>query len=129
MTPKQKAFADYYIECGNATEAAIKAGYSKKTAKVIGCENLTKPYLSEYIKERLAEIESKRIASIEEVMRFYTAVMRGTEKDQFGLDAALKERLDAGKELMKRLEKVAGDNDMDINITFTPASAANDKAD
>lgn len=129
MTPKQKAFADYYIECGNATEAAIKAGYSKKTAKVIGCENLTKPYLSEYIKERLAEIESKRIASIEEVMRFYTAVMRGTEKDQFGLDAALKERLDAGKELMKRLEKVAGDNDMDINITFTPASAENDKAD
>lgn len=129
MTPKQKAFADYYIECGNATEAAVRAGYSKKTAKVIGCENLTKPYLSEYIKERLAEIESKRIANIEEVMRFYTAVMRGTEKDQFGLDAALKERLDAGKELMKRLEKVAGDNDMDINITFTPASAANDKAD
>ncbi|MFR5079123.1 MAG: hypothetical protein ACLTDX_14350 [[Clostridium] innocuum] len=45
------------------------------------------------------------------------------------MDAALKERLEAGKELMKRLEKVAGDNDMDINITFTPASAANDKAD
>ncbi len=42
LTPKQKAFADYYIQTGNATEAAIKAGYSKKTARFIGNENLTK---------------------------------------------------------------------------------------
>ena len=84
---------------------------------------------TEYMKKVMKKVEDKKIADIKEVMEFYTAVMRGVEKDQFGLDAALKERLDAGKELMKRLEKVAGDNDMDINITFTPASAENDKAD
>ena len=49
LTPKQKAFADYYIETGNATEAAIRAGYSKKTARVIGQENLTKPAIKQYI--------------------------------------------------------------------------------
>lgn len=43
LTPKQKAFADYYIECENATEAAKKAGYSEKTANITGFENLRKP--------------------------------------------------------------------------------------
>lgn len=62
LTPKQKAFADYYIETGNATEAAIKAGYSEKTAKVTGYENLTKPYLKSYIDKRMKELESARIA-------------------------------------------------------------------
>ena len=48
LTPKQQAFCDYYIASGNATEAAIKAGYSEKTARVVGCENLTKPNIREY---------------------------------------------------------------------------------
>ena len=103
LTPKQKAFADYYIECGNATEAAKKAGYSNKTAYSIGGENLKKPEVSAYIAERLTEIESQRIATIDEVMKFYTSVMRGEEKDQFGLDASLTDRLKAGQELVKRL--------------------------
>jgi phage terminase small subunit len=44
LTEKQKRFCDYYIETGNATEAAIRAGYSNKTARFIGAENLTKPF-------------------------------------------------------------------------------------
>ena len=43
LSEKQKRFADYYVELGDATQAAIKAGYSKRSAKTIGCENLTKP--------------------------------------------------------------------------------------
>ena len=43
MTEKQKKFCDYFIETGNATKAAIFAGYSEKTAAVIGAENLIKP--------------------------------------------------------------------------------------
>ena len=43
LTEKQKRFCDYYIEDPNATQAAIRAGYSKKTARFIGNENLTKP--------------------------------------------------------------------------------------
>lgn len=43
LTQKQQRFVDEYIISGNATQAAIKAGYSKKTARFVGAENLTKP--------------------------------------------------------------------------------------
>ena len=52
LTPKQRAFADFYIELGNAAEAARRAGYSAKTAKSIGAENLTKPDIKIYIARR-----------------------------------------------------------------------------
>ena len=55
LTIKQKSFCDYYIECGNATEAAKRAGYSEKTAFRIGQENIHKPALSQYIHSRLNE--------------------------------------------------------------------------
>lgn len=104
LTPKQKAFADYYIECGNATEAYKRAGYkSYKNLRIDAAKTLQNPTVSAYIAERLAEIESERIATIDEVMKFYTSVMRGEEKDQFGLDASLTDRLKAGQELVKRL--------------------------
>ena len=102
MNARQKAFADYYIECGNATEAAVKAGYSKKTARFIGPENLTKPNISQYIKERMDALDKERIASADEVMQFYSDVIRGKIKDQFGLDASLNDRIKAADSLMKR---------------------------
>ena len=105
LTPKQKAFADYYLECGNATEAAKRAGYSEKSAKQIGTENLSKLSVSQYIAERQKQIEDKRIADISEVLQFFTSVMRGEVKDQFDFEASLADRLSAGKELMKRYEK------------------------
>ena len=46
LTPKQKLFIDEYLIDLNATQAAIRAGYNKISAKVIGHENLTKPYIS-----------------------------------------------------------------------------------
>ena len=102
LTPKQQAFADYYIECGNAAEAARRAGYSEDSARQIGAENLTKPSISEYISARMEEEAKKRVADANEVIEFYTAVMRGEVKDQFGLDASLSDRLKAGDSLMKR---------------------------
>lgn len=53
LTPKQKLFCDYYLISLNATEASIKAGYSKKTAKEIGAENLTKPNIKEYLQNSM----------------------------------------------------------------------------
>jgi phage terminase small subunit len=106
LNERQKAFADYYIQTGNATEAAIKAGYSEKTARSIGAENLTKPDISDYIRERLNEQSNKRVADANEVIEFYTAVMRGEVKDQFGLDASLSDRLKAGDALMKRYNAI-----------------------
>ena len=51
LTQKQKLFCEYYIENWNATDAARRAGYSENTADVIGCENLTKPNIKQYIEE------------------------------------------------------------------------------
>lgn len=102
LTPRQKDFCEYYLQTGNAAEAARKAGYSPKTADAIGRENLRKPTISEYIANRRAEMDKTLIADSDEVLRFYSAVMRGEVKDQFGLDAALGDRLKAGDSLMKR---------------------------
>lgn len=110
LTLKQQRFADFFIELDNATEAAKKAGYSPKTAYSIGCENLKKHEIKAYIAQRLAQIESESIASITEVMKFYTKVMRGEEKDQFGLDASLSDRMKAGKEIISRLSSGSQDS-------------------
>ena len=77
LTEKQKRFADYYIETGNITEAAVKAGYSKKTARVIGQENLQKPAIKSYIDEKLEAMQDERTASAKEVLEFLTKSMRG----------------------------------------------------
>ena len=82
LTVKQKAFADEYIISTNATASAIKAGYSEKTAAVIGAENLRKPNIRAYIDKRLSKMESERIAKGEEVMEYLTAVMRGESTEQ-----------------------------------------------
>ena len=102
LTPKQQAFADYYIEYGNATEAAKRAGYSEKNIGVNAAKTLKNPNVSAYIAERMAELTQKRVADANEVIEFYTAVMRGEVKDQFGLEASLADRLKAGDSLMKR---------------------------
>ena len=102
LNARQKAFADYYIECGNATEAAIRAGYEQAYAGPNAGKLLKNTKISEYIAERMAEQQSKRIASADEVMEFFSAVMRGEKKDQFGLDASLDTRISAAKEIMKR---------------------------
>lgn len=77
LTPKQRAFADYYIETGNATESAIRAGYNKKTARQIGSINLTKVDIKSYIDKQMRSIEDKRIAKASEVLEHLTAAMRG----------------------------------------------------
>lgn len=82
LTLKQKAFADYYIQTGNATEAAVKAGYSKRTAAEAGSENLRKPHIKSYIDERLEQISSERIADAQEVMEYLTKIMRGQDVEE-----------------------------------------------
>ena len=82
LNARQKAFCEYYVACGNATEAAKKAGYSEKTAYSMGNENLRKPELKNYINELMAKMEEKRMASAEEVLKFLTASMRGEVEEE-----------------------------------------------
>ena len=77
MTEKQKRFCDEYLIDPNATQAAIKAGYSKKTAKEQGSRLLTNVNIKAYIGERLETMKSKKIADAEEVIEYLTSVLRG----------------------------------------------------
>lgn len=77
LTPKQKRFADEYIKTGNATQSAIEAGYSKRTAKEVGYENLTKPHLKQYIEKRMDQIASPKIMTAQQVLERLTSIVSG----------------------------------------------------
>lgn len=110
MTPKQKKFCDEYIKSGNAKQSAIKAGYSSKTAKSIGQENLTKPDLKAYIDERLKELSDHKILSAAEVLEYLSRVVAGEETEYVATSKGIfpdvpvsaKDRISAAKELLKR---------------------------
>lgn len=82
LTPKQMRFVQEYLICLNATQAALKAGYSSKTAYSMGQENLTKPYIKVAIDEILDRVSSEKTADIQEVLEFLTAGMRGEEVEE-----------------------------------------------
>ena len=81
MTAKQQRFCDEYLIDLNATQAAIRSGYSEKTARAIGNENLTKPDIKEYIEKRMAEKKAELIADQDEVMIYLSSVMRRDLKE------------------------------------------------
>lgn len=123
LTEKQQRFIDYYVETGNATEAARRAGYEAKSEKAmqnIGSENLGK--LGEYIKERMKPAQDKRIADADEVLQYLTAVMRGEVKDTFDFDTSVRDRNKAAELLGKRhrlfVDKVEQESTGDVNIHF-----------
>ena len=92
LTAKQQRFVEAYT--GNATQAAIAAGYSEKTAPFIGAENLKKPKILAEIKSRETIRSTPLIASRAERQQFWTGVMR--DKDQ-----QMRDRLKAAELLGK----------------------------
>jgi phage terminase small subunit len=82
LTAKQQAFVDNYIITLNATEAAKRAGYNCKDDMnygMVGNENLKKPKIRAAIDKRMASKQDKLIADQDEILRFYTGVMRDAE--------------------------------------------------
>lgn len=112
LSPKQKLFCEHYAKTKNATESAIKAGYSSKTADVIGCENLRKPnvqsYLNELYAEAIGNAPEGTIATIEEIMQFHTNVMRNKEEG-----ATITERQRSANSLYEMLKQDDSDDSDD----------------
>lgn len=116
LTEKQKRFVDYYIETGNQTEAARRAGY--KQPQTQGAQTLGKLSVKAAIDARLKELEDKRIAKADEVMQFLTSTLRGEVKEErvvvegtgegrsdariITVQVSARDRLDAAKSLLKR---------------------------
>lgn len=81
MNERQKRFTDEYIATGNASEAARRAGYSKKTAYAIGERLLRNVEVREEIDSKLAQLQSERTADVGEVLEHLTSVLRGQETE------------------------------------------------
>lgn len=133
MTNKQKRFCEEYLIDCNATQAAIRAGYSEKTAKVVAAKLLTKANLRAYIDEKLTKLSSIKIANAEEVMIYLTSVLRGESRatviaDEKGKPKLMekppdeKERLKAAELLAKRY----GILTEKLNVTIEPVTIVDD---
>lgn len=134
MNARQKRFCDEYLIDCNATQAAIRAGYSPKTAKVTGAKMLTNANLKAYIDEQLERIHNEKTADAQEVLEYLTAVMRGQHTEQTlqligdgvqkiaDIDVSAKERLKAAELIGKRFGMFK-DN---VGIDLEPVVIVND---
>ena len=132
LNEKQQRFADEYLIDLNATRAAIRAGYSEKTAYSQGERLLRHVEVKAYIKEKMDERKEDAIASADEVMRYLTSVIRGQSRshvlarNDLGAEYILekppdeKERLKAAELMGKRhqlfTDKVKVDGNMPVMI-------------
>jgi phage terminase small subunit len=111
MTRKQQLFCDYYLVDLNATQAAIKAGYSKKTAKQIGQENLTKPDVKAFIEQRVKQKTQFAIADQDEALKTLTNIIRcTTSKDSDRIRAC---------ELLGKYHNIWNGDKVDVKATVT----------
>lgn len=134
MTLKQQRFADEYIISGNATDAAIKAGYSSKYANTNASKLLQNTTIKSYIDERLAQLASEKIADQQEVLGYLTSVMRGETQEQTlisigelgqtitDIDVGAKDRIKAAELLGKRHRLWTDKSEVDISGTVVFAN-------
>ena len=83
LTPKQKAFVrEYKKNGGNGTQAAIKAGYSEKTARKIAAENVTKPVIREALEKEEKKLQEKYEYTIDDMVRELDDVKMKADAEQ-----------------------------------------------
>lgn len=121
LTKKERIFADEYVKTTNGTQSAITAGYSEKTARSKGSQLLTKINVRQYIEAVMNERSKDTIATADEVLEYLTRVVRGEEKDAFGLDVSVADKTKAAELLGKRhmlfTGKVKLDAEIEIDIS------------
>lgn len=115
LTLKQKKFADAYIISGDLEQSALIAGYSKSYARAQSYKLLANVGIKKYIDDRLAEIDSEKIADQKEILQYLTSIMRGEQREQVlksggsewgqdivDMDVSAKDRIKAAELLGKR---------------------------
>lgn len=132
LTERQRRFVLAFIETGNASEAARRAGYSSKTAERMGQENMQKPVIIKAIRAKMQELETKKIANVQEILQFLTATLRGEVKEQqvvieaqqngtsqarmIDVEISMRERLKAADMLLKRFPRKLDEQEQQIRI-------------
>lgn len=81
LTDKQRRFVDEYLVDLNATQAAIRSGYSERTARSVGSENLTKPDVAALIREKQAKVAEKAEWSAADRLAALKRISDASEKE------------------------------------------------
>ena len=115
LTVKQKAFCDYYLMSGNATQSAIKAGYSEASAYSTAHSNLKKPEIIEYLQSFQDRTDDKRVADMNEVQAFWANTMRNEE---FKIEDRLRASDLIARSNGAYLDKVENTGDIAIKVSW-----------
>lgn len=127
LTPSETKFIDEYIKTGNATQSYIVAYNKDPENPPKGIANnaykvLNKQHIKVEIEHRLQQLQQESIADATEILQYFTSVMRGEVKDQFGLEASLGERTKCAQELAKRqidmMNRATSSEQPEVKITI-----------
>lgn len=127
LLPTEQRFITEYMRTGNGAQSVKNIGIqcaSEKGYTQYAHHLLTKPNIQAEIKRIMEEIRKDTIATADEVMSYFTSVMRGEVKDQFGLEASLSERTRAAQEIAKRTvdidnrKSALGDNTINVTLSW-----------
>lgn len=131
LNPKQQAFADYFIQFGNAEQAALKAGYSKAYARGNAHKLVANVSIKKYIDKRLEEIKSERVADQQEILEYLTSIMRGEQTEETlrgvgegaqmidDIEVSAKDRIKAAELLGKRYTMWTDNQNISAIVTPT----------
>lgn len=131
LNPKQQAFADYFIQFGNAEQAALKAGYSKAYARGNAHKLVANVSIKKYIEKRLEEIKSERVADQQEILEYLTSIMRGEQTEETlrgvgegaqmidDIEVSAKDRIKAAELLGKRYTMWTDNQNISAIVTPT----------
>jgi phage terminase small subunit len=126
LTAKQELFCKEYSLTMHATNSAINAGYSKKTATKIGSENISKPDIIARLKELTAPRDNKLIASIDERNEIASSIMRTDADDNISTADRLR-AMDilnkaSGVYIEKRQVLISGDVNHTLSFNIKPVA-------
>ena len=116
LTARQRKFAEYYAESGNATEAAKRAGYSEKAARVQGRRLITNDNVLRYIRQLQDELAEPRIAGVKETKAVLSDIMRDTTQKAGSRIKAAEALLKSAGAFINPHEEIPGENDSSVMI-------------
>ena len=124
LSTKEAKFIDLHVSGATQTQA-YKEAYGEEDSSKASSEArkiIRKPHIIEEIRYRTEKAKNESIATMQEIMEYYTGVMRGDVKDAFGLEASLSERTKCAMELAKRMsileDRAAGNEEKDNVVTL-----------
>lgn len=119
LSERQELFAEYYLGCFNATESyrRISPDATDNTCRVEGSKMLKKPNVAKYLRERMESMKEEVVSSNQEVLNFYSEVMRGKPGMNYGKPIYMKDRVSCADSLAKYYGMFVEKKEITANVT------------